>query len=222
MPSGLYLPTQARQRETAGPAGAQPLPAQVTLRPISSPPKPLRARAAQMRPAYGKTRWRASENTRILLIFRDYNPEGEAIMQESVKAPAHLWIVGIVSLLWNAVGAFDYLASQLKIEFYMSQFPPEQLEYFYGFPAWAVAAWAVGVWGSFFGSLALLLRKSWAVWLFGASIFGLAVNTVYTYALSDGMAVMGQTGAIFTAVIWVIVLLLFLYARALVKRRVLH
>jgi hypothetical protein len=143
-------------------------------------------------------------------------------MHESVKAPVHLWIVGIVSLLWNAIGAFDYLASQLKIEFYMSQFTQEQLDYFYGFPAWAVAAWALGVWGSFFGSLALLLRKSWAVPLFGISILGLAVNSVYTYWMSNGIEVMGEGAVMFTAVIWVIVLLLFFYARALEKRGVLR
>ncbi|MCP4895894.1 MAG: hypothetical protein GY906_02880, partial [bacterium] len=34
--------------------------------------------------------------------------------------PIHLWIVGVLALLWNAMGAFDYLATQLKLEFYMS------------------------------------------------------------------------------------------------------
>jgi hypothetical protein len=103
----------------------------------------------------------------------------------------------------------------------MSQFTPAQLEYFYGFPAWMVAAWAVGVWGSFLGSIALLLRKSWAVWLFGASILGLAASSVYNFVLSDGRAVMGEGGVMFTAVIWVIALFLFFYAQAMAKRRVL-
>ncbi len=50
--------------------------------------------------------------------------------------PLHLWIVGALSLLWNAVGAFDYLMTQTRNQAYMSDFTPEQLEYFYGFPAW--------------------------------------------------------------------------------------
>ena len=57
----------------------------------------------------------------------------------TTKAPRHLWIVGTLAVLWNAIGAFDYSASQLRLDFYMSQFTPEQLEYFYGFPTWAVA-----------------------------------------------------------------------------------
>ena len=142
-------------------------------------------------------------------------------MQQAAKTPAHLWIVGILSLLWNCVGAFDFSASQLRLEFYMSQFTPGQLDYFNGFPAWSVVAWAAGVWGAFLGSLALLLRKSWAVLLFGASLLGLAGTTVYSFVLSDGMEVMGNNAALFNAMIWLIALALFFYARAMAKRGVL-
>ena len=60
--------------------------------------------------------------------------EGEARR----RTPVHLWIVGVLALLWNLMGAFDYLATQLQLESYMSQFTEEQLAYFYGFPSWAV------------------------------------------------------------------------------------
>lgn len=143
-------------------------------------------------------------------------------MQQSVKPPAHLWIIGILSLLWNAIGAFDYLATQLRYEPYMGQFTQEQLDYFYGFPAWAIVGWALGVWGAFFGSVALLLRKSWAVWLFGASIAGLVLTTIYNFLLTNGADVMGTGGVIFSAVIWVVAIALFLYARAMVRRGVLR
>ncbi len=164
----------------------------------------------------------ANPDFAILLLLMCNNNEKTIIMQNDVKTPVHLWIVAIVSLLWNAMGAFDYLATKLRIEFYIAQFTPEQLDYFYAFPAWMVVAWAIGVWGSFFGSVALLLRKSWAIWLFGASIAGLAVSTVYNFIFMDGAEVMGSGAVIFTAVIWVIALLLFFYARAMDKRGVLN
>ena len=136
------------------------------------------------------------------------------------KTPVHLWIVGILALLWNAVGCFDYFATQTKLESYMSQFTPEQLEYFYGFPAWADAAWAVAVWGSLLAAVGLLLRKAWAVWLFGLAILGMVVTAVYNFALSDGSAIMGREAVIFTGVIWLIALFLYFYARAMARRRV--
>jgi hypothetical protein len=140
---------------------------------------------------------------------------------QTAKAPLHLWIVGVVAVLWNAIGAFDYTATQLRIEAYMSAFTPEQLEYFYSFPAWTVAAWAFGVWGALLGSIALLLRRAWAVWAFGISIAGMVLTTIHNFVLTDGAALMGPGALAFSAVIWAVALFLFFYTRAMAKRGVL-
>jgi hypothetical protein len=139
----------------------------------------------------------------------------------TTKAPFHLWIIGILAVLWNAMGAFDYAATQMKLDFYMSQFSPEQLDYFYNFPAWADAGWAIAVWGALLASLVLLMRKAFAVWLFGISILGMAATAVYTFFLTDSSSVMGEDALMFTAVIWVIAIFLYFYSIAMAKRRVL-
>jgi len=141
--------------------------------------------------------------------------------ENRMKTPWHLWVIGIIAVLWNALGAFDYLATKLRFEPYMAAFSQEQLDYFYGFPTWVVACWAVGVWGAMLGSLALLLRKSWAVWLFGASILGMAGTTVYNFVLTNGAELMGDGAAAFSAIIWAIALFLYFYSAAMAKRRVL-
>lgn len=141
--------------------------------------------------------------------------------EPSGKTPVHLWIVAIIAVLWNSVGAFDYVATQTRMESYMSQFTPEQLDYFYAFPVWMVAAWAVAIWASFLGSIALLLRKAWATWMFGAALVGLAISTIYNFVLSNGAEIMGQQAVIFTVVIWAIGLFLYFYARAMASRGVL-
>ena len=140
----------------------------------------------------------------------------------SVKTPVHLWIIGIVALLWNAMGAFDYTATQLRLESYMAAFTPEQLAYFNGFPAWAKGFWAIAVWSSVLGSIALLMRKSWAVMLFGISIVGLVGTSIYNFVLTDGLAQMGEGAGIFSVLIWVISIFLFFYARAMVAKKVLY
>lgn len=138
------------------------------------------------------------------------------------RTPVHLWIVGTLALLWNAMGAFDYLATQLKLDFYMSQFSEQQLAYFYGFPAWAVAGWAFGVWGALAGAVGLLLRRRWAVWAFAVSLLGLAVSSLYTLVLSNGAEVMGSEGAVFSAIIWAVAIFLLVYSRAMASRAVLR
>jgi hypothetical protein len=131
----------------------------------------------------------------------------------SSRAPMHLWIVGVLALLWSLMGVFDYLATQFQWEPYMSEFSAEQLEYFYAFPSWMVAAWALAVWCGLGGSVGLLLRRSWAVWMFVVSLIGLALTTFYSFVLSSGAEIMGTGPALFTVVIWVAAILLLLYAR---------
>ena len=144
------------------------------------------------------------------------------MIESSVKTPWHLWVVGIVSLLWNSIGALDYTATQLRVEAYMSQFTPEQLEYFYGFPAWAVACWATAVWGSLLGSVLLLMRLRLAVPVFGIAIVAMALTTIQNYLLSEGLRIMGSGAAVFSAVTWFIALFLFFYSRAMATRGVLR
>ena len=135
-------------------------------------------------------------------------------LESHARTPWHVWLVGVLALLWNGVGAFDYLMTQTRNVSYMSAFTPEQLDYFYGFPAWVVAAWALSVWGGALGSILLLLRKRWAVPVFGVSLAAMVLTTIYNFVLSEGLEVMGGAGGlIFTAVIFVIAVALFVYAR---------
>ena len=130
--------------------------------------------------------------------------------------PLHLWIIGGLALLWNAFGAVDYLMTVTENEAYMSNFTEAQRAYFYSFPVWAVSAWATAVWSAVLGSVALLLRRRWAVGLFALSLVGMIVSSLYTFGLSDGVKVMG--GGIgqwlFTLAIWIVAILLYFYARA--------
>src|SRR3546814_13177448 len=90
-------------------------------------------------------------------------------MNAIAKTPVHLWAVGVLSLLWNAVGAFDYMMTKLGNADYLSAFTPEQIAYFQGFPLWANIGWAFGVWGSVLGSILLLARSRHAVTAFARS-----------------------------------------------------
>jgi hypothetical protein len=137
------------------------------------------------------------------------------------QTPTHLWIIGAVALLWNLMGAFNYLATHLELESYMSQFTEEQLAYYTSFPKWVVAFWAFGVWGAFAGTIGLLLRKKWAVWAYVISCTGMVFTTIYNFGLTNGAAIMGPGAMFFTALIWIVALFLLWYAWAMAKRGVL-
>ena len=139
-----------------------------------------------------------------------------------VKAPWHLWVIGIVGTLWTAMGAMDYVMTKLQVESYMAAFTPEQLEFFYGFPIWVNAAWATAVWASVIGTILLLLRKSSAVWVLLVSFLAMIVTTIHNYGLSNGLEVVGDTfSLVFTSIIFLVGLGLYLYAKAMQKKGVL-
>jgi ABC-type xylose transport system permease subunit len=138
------------------------------------------------------------------------------------RAPRQLWVVGTIALLWNAIGAFDYLMTQTRNPSYMSAFPPEQLAWFYGLPAWVVAAWATAVWGGVLGSLLLLLRKRLAVPVFLVSLVAMVITTFQNWVLANAAEIFPDTfSRVFSVLIFAIAVGLFFYARAMSKRGVL-
>jgi hypothetical protein len=141
----------------------------------------------------------------------------------NIAAPWHLWLVGALALIWNGIGAFDYVMTETRNASYMSSFTPEQLAYFYGFPAWVIATWALSVWGGVLGAVGLLLRKRWAVPVFGVSLVTMVLTTFHNFVLTNGIAIVGGTGGlVFSAVIFAIAVALLVYARSLARAGVLR
>jgi hypothetical protein len=138
------------------------------------------------------------------------------------RTPVHLWIVGVISLLWNAFGCFDYVMTNIRDPGYIAQFPPEMIQILDEFPVWVMAAWAFGVWGAVVGSLLLLLRSRFAVHAFALSLAGLAASTAYQATL-DMPAAMKTTGMmVMNLVIWAGAIVFLVYAMRMRKAGVLR
>ena len=142
-------------------------------------------------------------------------------MSKTVTTPKHFWFVGAVATLWNMMGPYDYLMTQTRNAAYMAKFDQAQLDYFYGFPVWVESCWAIAVWGGLLGSILLLMKKGLAVPVFLVSLVAMVCTAVYNFGLSDGMTVMGTSGLLFTIVIFLICLGLWLYSRSMKGRGVL-
>jgi hypothetical protein len=137
------------------------------------------------------------------------------------RAPWHLWLVGILGLLFNSVGAFDYLMTQTRNESYMGRFTPEQLEVLYGLPTGLVAFWGLAVWGGALGALLLLLRRSLAAPVLLVSLLAMMATAIHDFVAADGLYETAGTGVGFVLLIFVLALALWLYARAMRERGVL-
>lgn len=137
---------------------------------------------------------------------------------ESRAVPVHLWIVGVLALLWNGFGCVDYMMTRTRNEDWLKSMMPELdptvlYTWVDSFPIWAQIGWGLGVWMGLLGSALLLIRNRWAVHAFALSLIGAIIGL--GYQMANPMP--GVTGFMATgmpAIIIVICLGLYLYARA--------
>ena len=136
------------------------------------------------------------------------------------RTPAHLWIVGILALLWNAFGCYDYLMTRTKGAAYIDAMMhtdqgPAIMAYINSFPIWVSAAWGLGVWGGLAGSILLLMRSRHAVTAFAVSMIGAIIGLGWQLLNPSNIAEMSETvNRVMPYVIIAVAVAQFLYSRA--------
>lgn len=143
--------------------------------------------------------------------------------QTTVKTPWHLWVVGVIAVLFNAIGVFDFVMSMAQGAKYQASagMTPDQIAHYQQMPGWMTVVWAVGVFGAFLASILLLLRRQQAFPVFIVSLAAFLVSLLYTYVLTDGGAVMGKEMAIVSAIIAALLVFFSWYSRFMTQRGVL-
>lgn len=144
------------------------------------------------------------------------------------RTPVHLWIVGILSLLWSCFGCFDYLMTRMRNTDYLASAMPSvdpqaMLAWIDSMPLYAQIGWGLGVWMGLLASILLLLRNRWAVWSYGLSLVGAILGLGYQIALAPPLAGADRPiDKLMPYGIILVAILLFLYARAMAKKAVLR
>jgi hypothetical protein len=144
--------------------------------------------------------------------------------ERTIKTPWHLWLVGVVAVLFNSIGVFDFVMSMTQGDAYMTGagMTPEQIAHYQQMPAWMTVDWAIGVFGALAGSVLILLRNKLAWLVLAVSLAAFLLSLVYTYALTDGGKIMGPQMAITSAVIAGLLAFFVWYAWWMTRRGVLR
>ena len=142
------------------------------------------------------------------------------------RAPVHLWIVGILSLLWSCMGAYDYVMSRMHNMAYLKAMMPNAnpaLVYAYmdSMPIYASIGWGLGVWGGLLGAVLLLIRSRYAVWAFLVSLVGMVLSFGWQLFLATNVPA-GMNNPVVPAVITVIGLFMLWYSWSMEKKGVLR
>ena len=141
-----------------------------------------------------------------------------------MRAPRHLWIIGIIMLVWNGMGAMDYVMTVSRNAGYLAQFTPERLAFLEAFPAWAKGSWALAVWLYVVGTLLLLLRSRLAVRFLISGFVFLIITTFHNLFLASVPALETMTTfeKVFSLVIMVLAILQIAYAEYMRRAGVLR
>ena len=144
------------------------------------------------------------------------------------RTPVHLWIVGILSLLWSCFGAYDYTMTRMRNTEYIASAMPgvepnTALAWVDSMPLYAQIGWGLGVWLALLGAVLLLMRNRWAVWSYGLSMVGAILSLGYQIVLAPPLP--GAEGPMYTVMPYVIIavsVFLFWYAWTAEKRGILR
>lgn len=129
--------------------------------------------------------------------------------QIKMKRPWHMWVVGIMTLLWNGSGAVTFLLAQLGM---LSNLSAEEMAYYAAQPLWFVILVNIATWGAFFAGIALLFKSRQAFNLFGLSL-GMIVLTDLIDLVSGTHRALAEEGAmVMTLMVLVIACLQLLYS----------
>ena len=146
----------------------------------------------------------------------------------SARTPVHLWIVGILSLLWSCFGCYDYTMTRMRNTDYIANAMPGvdpnvALAWVDSMPMYAQVGWGLGVWLGLLGSVLLLARSRYAVWAFGISLVGAIFSLGYQIALAPPLP--GADSPMMKLIPYVVIALctfLFWYAWTMEKKGVLR
>ena len=113
----------------------------------------------------------------------------------TTRRPWHLWLVGVLSVLWNSIACLDFTMVQTRNASYLegAGFSAEQMEFFYSYPSWAVAIWGIAVWSAILGGVLLLGKSSLAAPAFLIGLITYTAAMLRQYGATEFRAFFPET-----------------------------
>jgi len=134
------------------------------------------------------------------------------------KTPWHLWVVGVLSLLWNVSGAWVIMSAQSGAAMDMDA---REIAYYAAQAPWFVALVDLVLISAVLAAIALLLRSRWAAHLYALSVAGFVVTAAYDIVQGTALFLGDQGWLVLELVTFGLSLLQLVYAWAMRKRGVL-
>lgn len=113
--------------------------------------------------------------------------ENKSIPIKSI--PVWYWFVASLLLIWYIIGIVLLTGQVTLTEDALDMMTQSERQLYIDMPLWVVWAFALGVFGGFFGCVALLTKRKWAKYFIIASLIGIIAQIIYNLAMSGGLEV---------------------------------
>ncbi len=138
-------------------------------------------------------------------------------MTDVTRPPVWFRVAAAIALLWNLMGAWQYL-SYVGVVPMMREMTPDEGALIGGAPAWYTAAFAIAVFAGVLGALGLLLARAWSRPVLVVSLVAVIVQFTWWVFLSGAAETLGPSTYAAPAVVILVGILLVWLAGIGVKR----
>jgi hypothetical protein len=134
-------------------------------------------------------------------------------MRTTVKPPLWFWVVGILLLLWEAMGVFSTYQHVTVGPEAMGPATDYDRRLYASLPTWYNAVYAVATVGGLVAAIALLVRSRLAVIFAAVSLVAVVVMFGWMFLATDIVAAKGVWTTYFPTVIFAVALFALWFAR---------
>ena len=134
----------------------------------------------------------------------DMTESGPTETSHKASPPVWFWVIAVVALLWYLMDTSAFFMRLFLTEEGIKAMPENQQHLYQNIPLWVNIVFGFEVFGGTLGSIALLLRKKWAMPLFVISILGVLAQTSNIWFLTDAIKAMGAPAVVMPLVAMII------------------
>ncbi|WP_082112972.1 DUF2569 family protein [Pseudoxanthomonas suwonensis] len=127
--------------------------------------------------------------------------------------PRGYWWVAILALVWNLIGLVFFAAQATLDEAGMAALSEADRQVHLATPGWVYVAFGFAVVGGVLGALCLLLRRRWAVLMFGVSLLALLLQITGIYLVTPAWEAYAFAGLKMPVLLVAIAAALLTYAK---------
>ncbi|MDH4054882.1 MAG: hypothetical protein OEW73_01120 [Gammaproteobacteria bacterium] len=134
------------------------------------------------------------------------------------RPPASYYIIAGVFLVWNIIGLLFYYQQMTLTPEAIASMGPEIAAFMEATPVWANAGYAIAVNAGVVASILLLLRNSWALYLYVLSFLGVLIQDLDAFVLRDVAGVFGNFAYYLPSIVIIICIAEIWYTRSVANR----